>query len=914
MTTYNTGNPIGSTDPKDLYDNAEAFDRAINDSAATFTDRLGNERPTLKRLETDYPLAGVYADEAAISAENAQLAQTGAVAAQASAVSAQLAAEAVLAGIQGQADEIAADAAAAATAVAVAAKDGAVVAKTAAETARDAAFVNANVYADTTAGLAATTNGQQFQVVSGDTITRYQNNSGVAVAVATYPAGGAVNKIAMQLGRAIDQNITSGSVGDTTPNLHNLGAGTYAPVNLCPVATILKSVSFRVSGAGTFEIHAYKKLTDTSWQCTAIWAGSTTASNGSMVTLTAGGGVIPSNFALGVGDFIAFKSGTCFIKYASGDGFVNLNSVGAVGTVVTRTLNTNGYAISIAFDYEGVGDNLQAQVTALGARTTTLEAQDVSSLQNAAAASASLLVPGIATPFGWKNIGSKIAGLPVIAKTASIKPLLDIFANGEKGFAVFANGGPLFTDAAKTDFADTSLDPVRVIADASPRNTSVAATADAKRPLLKFTGTGIPYLEFDGSDDALEIPAASFGSGAMAFVCSVALRSSTPSYPTILAPLGGGYAGGIYAGFQGAAPRWAITAGAGNFAGTAVTASAISLNTRTTLAYIYTGSQLQLYVNGVLAGSVAASGNYVVAINHALCQTQGFLASPIDFFGGVFVDRNITTTERQYLEGLVGSASGVPNESYLKSVVDASAVGNAQEIFTAIQPNIQAMVDAGVKEALLRVGVNYDLAPLITSTKAYSLGDSTVADYSGLSGLVDLVSTSRVIVDIATPGDTIAGQKSKWLAQTIDPALVGWVVVQIGLNDMDPTDGTTASKIAALQDLVNTIRTSIGSTKKLLIAKMLPCRQRYIDIYGATNGPIAQQRWVDVNAAIAGEGSTPITGVDARITAHVPLMDDGNGNLKAIYDTGDKIHPNLAGRQLMADEWKKAIWALGLVV
>ena len=48
MTTYNTGNPIGSTDPRDLYDNAENFDKAVNDrTAATWTDRLGVARKTV---------------------------------------------------------------------------------------------------------------------------------------------------------------------------------------------------------------------------------------------------------------------------------------------------------------------------------------------------------------------------------------------------------------------------------------------------------------------------------------------------------------------------------------------------------------------------------------------------------------------------------------------------------------------------------------------------------------------------------------------------------------------------------------------------------------------------------------------------------------------------------------------------
>lgn len=64
----------------------------------------------------------------------------------------------------------------------------ATIARTGAESARDAAFGNANVYASTAAGIAATTNGQQFQVVVGVDIIRYQNTAGVAVEVARYPS------------------------------------------------------------------------------------------------------------------------------------------------------------------------------------------------------------------------------------------------------------------------------------------------------------------------------------------------------------------------------------------------------------------------------------------------------------------------------------------------------------------------------------------------------------------------------------------------------------------------------------------------------------------------------------------------------------------------------------------------------
>jgi hypothetical protein len=48
MTTYSTGNPIGSTDPRDLSDNSENFDRAVNNIAtATWVDRFGVSRVSL---------------------------------------------------------------------------------------------------------------------------------------------------------------------------------------------------------------------------------------------------------------------------------------------------------------------------------------------------------------------------------------------------------------------------------------------------------------------------------------------------------------------------------------------------------------------------------------------------------------------------------------------------------------------------------------------------------------------------------------------------------------------------------------------------------------------------------------------------------------------------------------------------
>lgn len=126
MTTYNTGNPIGSTDPRDLYDNAENFDTAINSQTSTYVDRKGVTRKTLWKAVSD---------------------------------------------IQ----------------------------------------VGAPMYADTTAGLAATTNGQYFSTpsaLSTEFMVLYKNNAGVALEVKTFPSGEVVEDIYY---RTIEVNQQSGT-------------------------------------------------------------------------------------------------------------------------------------------------------------------------------------------------------------------------------------------------------------------------------------------------------------------------------------------------------------------------------------------------------------------------------------------------------------------------------------------------------------------------------------------------------------------------------------------------------------------------------------------------------------------------------------------------------------------------------
>lgn len=58
MTTFNTGNPIGSkgsSDPRDLYDNSENLDVFVNDKTKdTYPDRLGAPRKTWRGMESEF--------------------------------------------------------------------------------------------------------------------------------------------------------------------------------------------------------------------------------------------------------------------------------------------------------------------------------------------------------------------------------------------------------------------------------------------------------------------------------------------------------------------------------------------------------------------------------------------------------------------------------------------------------------------------------------------------------------------------------------------------------------------------------------------------------------------------------------------------------------------------------------------
>ncbi len=213
------------------------------------------------------------------------------------------------------------------------------------------------------------------------------------------------------------------------------------------------------------------------------------------------------------------------------------------------------------------------------------------------------------------------------------------------------------------------------------------------------------------------------------------------------------------------------------------------------------------------------------------------------------------------------------------------------------------------------------------------LGDSTIASFLACTMVSSWVYTvpeaqARAgIRSLAIPGDTIAGQRAQFDAYS-HSAAVRWVVIQVGLNDVNNVAGSSAAVITAYQSLVNHVR-AVNPTCSILVATMTPANLRWENAFGApaTN---AKNNWAAINQAISGAGGTPITGVDARITSQTAALDrnplvptgylsngtsDGTtpSNTAGFYDLGDGIHENDVGRRIIGSAWRTGLVSLGLL-
>lgn len=205
-------------------------------------------------------------------------------------------------------------------------------------------------------------------------------------------------------------------------------------------------------------------------------------------------------------------------------------------------------------------------------------------------------------------------------------------------------------------------------------------------------------------------------------------------------------------------------------------------------------------------------------------------------------------------------------------------------------------------------GLNGDVPE--ETTLGLALGDSTIAAGSGKGdGVADRVLTAEEeargyeLRSIAVAGDTIQEQKDLWDALT-NRNDYDYVVMQIGLNDIGPK--TSAAVIDELQGLVNHIKNTGRPGVAVIVSAMIPIYNHLLTEPDPA-GNLA--KWQAVNQAIA----TTITGVLGRVTAHVARMSDGNSAMLPQYDSGDGLHENNAGADVIAEEWRAELIRLNLI-
>lgn len=177
------------------------------------------------------------------------------------------------------------------------------------------------------------------------------------------------------------------------------------------------------------------------------------------------------------------------------------------------------------------------------------------------------------------------------------------------------------------------------------------------------------------------------------------------------------------------------------------------------------------------------------------------------------------------------------------------------------------------------------------------IGDSIVATEQIMSPIASFMDSEGTYYDISHSGDN--AQEQSTLFSNLQSHLIDVVFILVGHNDIV---GDWATQVRpAYQALVTNVRNRIGSRAKIILNTLIPCNRA---ITYAAN-------WGKLNEAIKGEGIEPITGSDGFIDLTTTALNAGDNTLSPTYDSGDNLHENDLGRQLIADLWDAKLIELG---
>jgi lysophospholipase L1-like esterase len=117
------------------------------------------------------------------------------------------------------------------------------------------------------------------------------------------------------------------------------------------------------------------------------------------------------------------------------------------------------------------------------------------------------------------------------------------------------------------------------------------------------------------------------------------------------------------------------------------------------------------------------------------------------------------------------------------------------------------------------------------------------------------------------------------------------VVILLGANDLGDRTAQSAEVITGLKDLVSRVR---AAGKRVLLGTMTPMVGALSETYGDAQAETNRRQ---INAWVRSPGAA-----DGVVDFDAVLTDPGDpGRLRSALDSGDGLHPNLAGYRIMAD-------------
>ena len=252
----------------------------------------------------------------------------------------------------------------------------------------------------------------------------------------------------------------------------------------------------------------------------------------------------------------------------------------------------------------------------------------------------------------------------------------------------------------------------------------------------------------------------------------------------------------------------------------------------------------------------------------------------------------------------------VDEQGHVVMLVDNTGAIRTKTFNSSSATNTPSQLTDMVYELHRRTAANTEFPVFSIKGNVLVIGDSTVAGTNvgtKISALMSIAS-GYTLTDISQGGDTIQGQTGKYnnLSSSVKAA-INYAVIQIGLNDVYPASASVADLKTKYQTLVNTIKTN-SPNAYIVISCMLPCRARWQALV-PTTADHAQEVWAGLNQTIIDNEY----GADAVASIHQWALAYDNFVLRPEYDTGDKIHENKAGQQVILLSWLSAMFNNNLI-